>query len=171
LEEFRTSIFEKTKAKSRKRLFYNLGIFGAIAGIWVLYFLKFPFIGLKISIAFSIFTLGIKLYDDRYMGISAYGDRKANLVIAEQYLEIRGVKIPYADLTNLVIYVDEYLGMPKELFGIHHGGNNKIEFNHNGRLVSINYVIKNKQDYDRVTRLVEGIEKNPRFEKNLRKLD
>lgn len=171
MEEFRTSIFEKTKAKSRKRLLYNLGIFGTIAGIWVLYFLKFPLTGLKTSITFSIFMIGIKLYDDRHMGISAYGDRKANLVIAEQYLEIRGVKIPYTDLTNLVIYVDEYLGMPKEFFGIHHGGNNKIEFNHNGRLVSINYVVKNKQDFDRVTQLVDGIEKNPFFEKNLRKLD
>lgn len=91
------------------------------------------------------------------MGISAYGERKANLLISEDHLEIRDVKIPYSDLTDLVIYVDEYLGMPKEFFGIHHGGNNKIEFNHKGRLISINYVIKNKQDYDRVLKLVNGI--------------
>ena len=115
--------------------------------------------------------IGIKLYDDKYMGISAYGERKANLLIAEEYLEIRDVKISYTDLTDLVIYVDEYLGMPKEIFGIHHGGNNKIEFNHKGRLVSINYVIKNKQDYDRVLRLVTGIEKNPSLKRNLKKLD
>jgi len=115
--------------------------------------------------------LGIKLYDDKYMGISAYGERKANLVIASDYLEIRNVKIPYTDLTNLVIYVDEYLGMPKEIFGIHHGGNNKIEFNHNERFVSINYVIKNKQDYDRVSQLVDGIEKNAKLKRHLKKLD
>ncbi|MBX2946098.1 MAG: hypothetical protein KF725_09705 [Cyclobacteriaceae bacterium] len=114
--------------------------------------------------------IGIKLYDDKYMGITAYGERKANLVIAEEYLEIRDVKIPYSELTNLVIYVDEYLGMPREFFGIHHGGNNKIEFERNGKSVAINYVIKNKQDYERVSRLVDGIEKNPNLEKNLRKL-
>jgi hypothetical protein len=171
LEEFRTSIFEKSKEKSRKRIFYNLGIFCAIGVIWVLYFMGFPIIGLKTSISFTIVMLGIKLYDDKYMGISAYGERKANLVIAEDFLEIRDVKIPYSDLTNLVIYVDEYLGMPKEIFGIQHGGNNKIEFNHNGRIVSINYVIKNKQDYDRVSRLVDRVEKNPSLKKNLKKLD
>jgi hypothetical protein len=170
LEEFRTSIFEKNKEKSRKRIFYNTGIFAAIGGIWILYFIGLPIIGLKTCIGFTVVMLGIKLYDDKYMGISAYGERKANLVIAEEYLEIRDVKIPYSDLTDLVIYVDEYLGMPKEIFGIHHGGNNKIEFNHKGRLVSINYVIKNKQDYDRVLRLANGIEQNPSLKRNLKKL-
>ena len=171
MEEFRTSIFENNKEKSRKRTFYNIGIFSAIVGIWVLYFIGLPIIGLKTCIGFTVVMLGIKLYDDKYMGISAYGERKANLVIAEEYLEIRDVKIPYSDLSDLVIYVDEYLGMPKEIFGIHHGGNNKIEFNHKGRLVSINYVIKNKQDYDRVLRLVNGIETNPSLKRNLKKLD
>ncbi|NOS54892.1 MAG: hypothetical protein HOP37_01390 [Cyclobacteriaceae bacterium] len=171
MEEFRTSIFEINKEKSRKRVFYNIGIFAAIGGIWVLYFIGFPIIGLKTCIGFTVVMLGIKLYDDKYMGISAYGDRKANLVIAEQHLEIRDVKISYSDLTDLVIYVDEYLGMPKEIFGIHHGGNNKIEFNHKGRLVSINYVIKNKQDYDRVLRLVNGLEKNPSLMRYFKKLD
>ena len=50
-----------------------------------------------------------------------------------QYLEIRDVGIPYAEFTNLVISVDEYLGMPKEIYGIHHGGNNKIELGRNGQ--------------------------------------
>ena len=171
MEEFQTSIFEISKEKIRKRIFYNIAIFAVIGAIWVLYFVGLPIIGLETSISFTIVMLGIKLYDDKYMGISAYGERKANLVIAEEYLEIRDVKIPYIDLTNLVIYVDEYLGKPKEIFGIHHGGNNKIEFNHKGRLVSINYVIKNKQDYDRVLRLVNGIEKNPSLKRNLKKLD
>ena len=171
MEEFRTSIFEKNKEKSRKRILYNIGIFAAIGAIWVLYFIGLPIIGLKTCIGFTVVMIGIKLYDDKYMGISAYGERKANLLIAEEYLEIRDVKISYTDLTDLVIYVDEYLGMPKEIFGIHHGGNNKIEFNHKGRLVSINYVIKNKQDYDRVLRLVTGIEKNPSLKRNLKKLD
>lgn len=94
MEEFKTSIFERTKAKSRKRLLYNLGIFALIGGFWILYFIGFPFIGLKTAIGFSVVMLGIKLYDDKQMGISAYGDRSANLVIAEQYLEIRDVRIP-----------------------------------------------------------------------------
>jgi hypothetical protein len=170
VEEFRTSIFEKSKERSRKRLLYHLIIFGAIGAIWILYFVGFPFLGLKTSIGFSIVMLGIKLYDDKSMGITAYGERKANLVIAAQYLKIKDVRIPFSDITDLVIYVDEYLGMPKEFYGIHHGGNNKIQFNHNGRIVSINYVIKNKQDYDRVTLLVDGIEKDPALKKNLRKL-
>jgi len=170
MEEFRTSIFERTKERTKKRLLYNLGVFGAIAGIWVLFFIGFPLVGLKTSIGFTIVMIGIKLYDDKYMGITAYGERKANLVITEEYMEIRDVKIPYSELTNLVIYVDEYLGMPREFFGIHHGGDNKIEFERNGKSVAINYVIKNKQDYERVSRLVDGIEKNPNLEKNLRKL-
>jgi len=170
LTEFRTSIFEKTKEKSKTRLLYNIGILSAIGLIWTLYFLRLPIVGIKTSIGFTIAMLGIKLYDDQYMGISAYGERKANLLISEDHLEIRDVKIPYSDLTDLVIYVDEYLGMPKEFFGIHHGGNNKIEFNHRGRLISINYVIKNKQDYDRVLKLVNGIEQNPIYKKNLKKL-
>jgi hypothetical protein len=170
LEEFRTNIFERTKEKSRKRLVRNLTIFGSIAGIWILYLVGFPVVGIKTAIGFSITLLGVKLYDDKYMGISAYGERKAILVIADQYLEIREVRIPFSELTNLVIYVDEYLGMPKEIFGIHHGGDNKIEFDHNGRSVSINYVIKNKQDFQRVSRLVDRIEKNPSLKMNLRKL-
>lgn len=170
MEEFRTSIFEKTKERTRKRLLYNLGIFGGIIAIWILYFIGFPLIGLKTAIGFSILLVSIKLYDDRYMGITAYGERSANLVIAEEYLEIRDVRIPYSELTNLVIYVDEYLGMPKEFFGIHHGGNNKIEFNRQGKTVTINYVIKNKQDFLRVSLLVDRIEKNPSLKGNLRKL-
>ena len=150
---------------------YNIGIFGATGAVWILYFIGLPFLGFKASAAISAALLGMKLYDDKSMGITAYGERKASLVIAEEYLEIRDVKIPYTDLENLIIYVDEYLGMPKEIYGIHHGGNNKIEFNHNGRMISLNYVIKDKQDYDRVSRLVDGIEKNPNLKSNLRKLD
>lgn len=92
-------------------LLYTIVIFAAIGAIWVLYFIGLPIIGLKTCIGFTVVIIGIKLYNDKYMGISAYGERKANLVIAEEYLEIRDVKISYSDLTDLVIYVDEYLGM------------------------------------------------------------
>lgn len=171
LEEFRTSIFEKSKERGRKRFMYNIGIFVCIAAIWILYFIGFPLIGLKTSIGFSIVMLGIKLYDDKAMGISAYGERKDTLVIAEQYFEVRGVIIPFYELRDLVIYVDEYLGMPREIYGIHHGGNNSIHFIHNGRSVSINYVIKNKDDYERLTRLVDRIEKDPGLKQNVKKID
>jgi hypothetical protein len=170
LEQFQTSIFEKSKEKSRKRLLYNLGIFAAIAGIWALYFGGFPIVGLKTAITFSIAVIGVKLYDDKYMGISAYGDRKATIVIAEQFLEIRGVQIPFTEMKNLVIYVNEYLGMSDDFFGIRHGGDNLIEFEHHAKSLSINYVIKNKQDFQRVSKLVDSIEKNPELKKHLRKL-
>ncbi|GHN03007.1 hypothetical protein WSM22_44960 [Cytophagales bacterium WSM2-2] len=174
MEKFQTSIFERSKEKSRKRLIYNIAIFGAIAAIWMFCLVGFPFtnvrLGLVTAIGLSVTLVGIKMYDDKYMGITAYGDRSANLVIAEQYLEIRDIRISYTELTNLVIYVEEYLGMPKEFFGTHHGGNNKIEFSHKGKSVSINYVIKNKEDYKRVSLLVDGIEKNPELKKYLRKL-
>ena len=170
MDHFVTSIFEKTKERSRKRLLYNLAVFGAIAGLWVLFFIGFPLVGIKTAITISIALLAMKLYDDRYMGITAYGERKANMVITEEYMVIQDVKIPYSDLTNLIIYVDEYLGMPREFYGIHHGGNNEIAFDHNGKSVSINYVIKNKQDFEKVKLLVDRIEKNPSLKKNLRKL-
>ena len=139
----------------------NLAVFATLAGVWAVYFSDWPIVGLKSAIMFSVALLGFKLYNDKYMGISAYGVRKDTIVITEQYLEVRGVKIPYSELTNLVIYVNEYLGMPKEFFGIHHGGNNKIQFERNGKSVSINYVIKNKADFERVGHLVDMIEKNP----------
>lgn len=160
----------QTKEKSRKRLIYNLSVFGAIAGFWILYAINFPFFGLGLTSGFTLALLGMKLYDDRSSGISGYGERRDNIVIAEEYLEIKDVKIPYTELSNLVIYVNEYLGMPKGVYGIHHGGNNTIEFDHQGKSVSMNYVIKNKHDFHRVNALVNVIEKNPELKRNLRKI-
>lgn len=171
MEEFLTSIFERTKERTRKRLLYNLTVFGFIAATWILFFSGFPLVGWKTAITLSICLAGMKLYDDKYMGITAYGERKGNLVIAEQYLEISDVRISYSELSNLVIYINEYLGMKKEFFGIHHGGNNTIEFIRNGKLISFNYIIKNKQDYERLSQLVDRIEKNPAFARNLKKLE
>jgi hypothetical protein len=97
LEQFRTSIFEKSKERSRKRLLYNLGIFGAIVAIWVLYFIGFPIIGLKTSIGFSIVMLGIKLYDDKAAGITAY-------YRARNYLKSDMLKHACDDLKMAVLY-------------------------------------------------------------------
>lgn len=170
MEELRTSVFKKTKKRTRKQLIYDLSIFGGIVGLWILFYIGFPLVGLGTAIGSSIALLGIKLYDDKSKGISAYGDRKQTILITEEYLETQGTRILYSELTNLVIYVDEYLGMPKEFFGIHHGGNNEISFERNGKSVSIFYVIKNKQDYDRVLAMVTRIENNPNLKKNLKKL-
>lgn len=174
MEEFRTTIFEKTKTKTRRRLVSNIIFVATLAGIWGLCLIGY--LGLEISIGIkgafyiSAAVIAAKLYDDRAAGVSAYGERKANLTITNEYLEIREIKIPYTKMSNLVIYVDEYLGMPKDFFGIHHGGNNKIEFEHNGKFVSINYVIKNKSDFERVGRLVHTIETDPRLRANLKEL-
>lgn len=173
--EFRTSIFEKTKAKTRRRMVSNIIFVATLAGIWGLCLIGY--LGLEISIGIkgafyiSAGVIAVKLYDDRAAGISAYGERKANLTITEEYLEIREIKILYTEMSDLVIYVDEYLGKQKEFFGIHHGGNNKIEFEHRGKLVAINYVIKNKTDFDYVSRLVHKIENNPDLKQNLRTLN
>lgn len=169
MEKFQTSIFERTKERSRKRLLYNIGIIGSILGLWLLFFFGFP-IGLRMTIILTVTIVGVKIYEDKYMGITAYGVRKDNLIIAEEYLEVKGVQIPFTELSNLVIYVDEYLGMPREFFGVHHGGNNQIQFDRNGKSVSINYVIKNQQDFKYVAQLVSTIEKNPNFTSNLKKL-
>lgn len=175
MEEFRTSIFEKTKAKTRRRMVSTLIFIGTLAVIWAL--CLFGYLGLKISLSIkgavyiSAAVVAAKLYDDKASGVSAYGERKANLTITDQYLEIRETKIPYSEMSNLVIYVDEYLGKQKEFFGIHHGGNNKIEFGHRGKLVAINYVIKNKADFDRVNRLVNKIENDPNLKENLQRLN
>lgn len=169
MEEFRTHIFEKSKAKSFKRLLYNIGMFGAIIGIWILFFIGFV-VGLTVAVGFTIITISIKLYEDRYMGISAYGERKEDLVITEEYLEIAGEKIPYAEMKNFVVYIEEYLGMPKDVIGIHHGGNNLIEYEYQGKKMSFNYIIKSRHDYHRLSVLVDGIEKNPTFKSNLRSL-
>lgn len=176
MEEFRTTIFEKSAGKTRRRQLYNLGIFGAIIAIWAFCIVGIAVTNVRINmgvltaIGLTVALIGMKMYDDKYMGITAYGDRKGNLIIGRKYLEIGEVRIPYAELTNLVIYVEEYLGKPNGLISIEHGGNNLIEFEHQGKPYSINYIIKNKEDYNRVGRLVDQIEKDPELVKQLKKI-
>ena len=57
-----------------------------------------------------------------------------------------------------MIYVDEYAGKPREIFGVHHGGNNEITFRYKGQPYNINYIIKNKADFQQVEKLVAKIE-------------
>lgn len=156
--EFKTNIFEKNSKRVQRQVIYNVTILAAIAGVIALFIIGF--IGILLTATLIITIVGIKIYDDKYMGINRAGDRKAIMVIAEDHLMIRDVKFMFSELSDLVIYVDEYAGKPKEFFGTHHGGNNEITFNHNGKNVSLNYIIKNKSDFHFVEKLVDGIEKN-----------
>lgn len=160
MEEYTTYIFEKSKAKRRKRLFYNLGIVAAIVGIIYMFLIGIMGIGLTItgSIALIIAIIKMKDYDDKYMGISAYGNRGTKFKITETGFTLGESELPFSELTDLVIYVDEYAGMSREIFGVHHGGNNEITFKHKNQPYKINYIIKNKGDFKKVEKLVAKIE-------------
>ena len=149
MEEYRTYVFEKSNKKARKRLIYNLSIFLAMGGVIYLFLVGIVGLGIGIigTVSLIVTLLQMKHYDDKYMGITAYGVRKEKFFIAEEYFRIGDTKIPFSELKDLVIYVDEYEGMPREIFGVHYGGNNEITFSHNGNKVSINYIIKSKSDF------------------------
>lgn len=162
MQEYTTYIFEKSKKKARKRLIYNLSILAAIGGIIYMFAIGILGIGLSVigTISLIIAILQMKNYDDKYMGITAYGDRGAKFVISETSFKLGDSALSFSELSDLVIYVDEYAGMPRELFGVHHGGNNEITFKHKGQPFNINYIIKNKSDFQKVQQLVNKIE-NP----------
>ncbi len=162
MEEYNTYIFKKTREKTRKRLIYNLSLLAAIGGIIYMYVVGILGIGLGLMgmISLILVILQMKIYDEKYMGITAYGERKEKLTINEEYFIVGDAKIPFSQLKNLVIYVDEYWGMPREVMGVHHGGNNEVTFTRNGNKFSFNYIIKNKADFQGVRALVERIEKS-----------
>lgn len=164
MNEYKTSVYEKSLKKTIKRSFYNLAIIAAFCG--VIYMFTIGLLGIELTV-FGVISLivgliQLKNYDDKYMGITAYGFRKESLVINEEYL-IRGdSKIPLTNLNDLVISVNEYEGMSRDFIGIHHGGNNKITYNYLGQKVSINYIIKTEYDFKRVLDLVKRIENKQR---------
>lgn len=165
MEEYRTYIFRKSKKKSRKRFIYNSLIIAAIGGVLYMFLIGILGLGLGIvgAISLIIGLIQMKIYDDKYMGITAYGHRKEKLIINEEYLMIDDAKIPYAELKDLIIYVDEYAGKSREIFGVHHGGNNEIKFTHKDTKFSFNYIIKNKSDFRNVEDLVDRIEKRQKL--------
>ena len=160
MEEIKTYIFQRNKKKKRKTYAYNLTIILAIAGIIYMALIGIVGIGLTLigSVSLIILLIKTKNYDDKYMGITAYGDRKSELIIAEHYFIIDKVKIPFSELEDLIIYVDEYLGKPREFIGVHHGGNNEIKFKHKGKKFSMNYIIRNKEEFIKIEKLVDKIE-------------
>jgi len=102
----------------------------------------------------------MKNYDDKYMGITAYGNRGSKFIITEEHFKLDESVLPYSELNDLIIYVDEYAGMSREIFGVHHGGNNEIEFEHLGQKYELNYIIKNKSDFLALEKLVKKIEQS-----------
>jgi len=100
------------------------------------------------GLGITLFIYLYQLYSDNreFEGINAYGKRKAPLIIAQDFLVIDKTEIPFKDLKKFTIYVDEYTGMPRDLIGRHHGGNNEINFEHNQQQVKFNYIIKSKPD-------------------------
>ncbi len=155
---YRTYIFEPSSKKRIKRVFYNLTLI-LFGGSTIFLFLGgFPLIGFTSVISIIGALYGIKIYDDKYMGITAYGDRKNKLYITPEYFEFDGSKIEFSKIENLTIFVEEYTGKPRELVGAHHGGNNEIRFNYKGTPFMWKYIIKNKEDYKYVENLVRIIE-------------
>jgi hypothetical protein len=160
MDEFRTYVFKKSRRRARKHLLYNSSIFAAIGAIVLMYFWGILGIGFGLigSISLIITLIQMKKHDDKYMGISTHGERGDKFFITESSLKIGDTLLPFSELSDLIIYVDEYTGMPKNLFGVHHGGNNEITFKHKGKPYSFNYIIKNKTDFLEVEKLVERIE-------------
>ena len=161
MEEIKTYIFERDKKKTIKSFVYNLSILLAVLGIIYMYLIGILGIGLSLigSIGLIITLIKMKNYDDKYMGITAYGNRKSELTISEEYFVIDNVKISLNELEDLIIYVDEYVGKPRDLIGVHHGGNNQIRFKHKGKKFSINYIIGNKSDFIEIEKIVNKIER------------
>jgi hypothetical protein len=168
MEEYTTYIFEKSQKKAIKRLVYNLAILAAIGGIIYMFVIGILGIGLGTigTVSLILAILQMKNYDDKYMGITAYGDRGAKFIITETSFKLGDSLLPFSELHKLVIYVDEYAGKPRELFGMHHGGNNEISFKHRDKPYKINYIIKNKSDFQKVEKLVDKIENKPSLRKS-----
>ena len=155
--EYQTHIFEENKKKIRSNRKEGLIVAG-FAILSISTFLIGPLFG-AISTISSVVTL-VKLHNNdlKKKGIRAYGQLKANLTIAEEYLIIDETKIPFSELQSLTIYVDEYTGMTKDVFWSYHGGNNELIFSHKNQQTSFTYLIRNHEDYKLVERLVDNIE-------------
>ena len=163
MESYSTYIFKPEKERSRDSRRYSLFIFVAVAVIVAVAFSTFfyglPFLGFFITISSATALVKMKLEDDKKAGITAYGKRGAKFIITETHFEMGDALMPFEELTDLVIYVDEYAGQQKLLFGVHHGGNNEITFRYRGEAYSVNYIIKDRADFYKVEKLVEKIER------------
>ena len=112
------------------------------------------------SITLIVSLIKMKERDDKYLGITAYGDRGSKFSITETGFRLDEKFLPFDELQNLTIYVDEYLGMRRDLIGVHHGGNNEISFIHQGKPFKIFYIIKSEAEFKKIDKLVSKIEGN-----------
>ena len=156
--EYSTHIFEKNKNKKHADYLDTAGIIGFTILCLVLLLIGIPGIGIITIVGIVVTLFKLKIDSDGEKGITRYGALKATIVISTEHLIIRGITIPFNQLKELIIYVDEYEGMPKEYFGTYHGGNNEISFIHKEKKMSIYYFIKNKTDFRHVEKLVDIIE-------------
>lgn len=158
MEEFRTYLFERSKSRTFLRnTRYLLFI---VVMLFLIYLVLNGFPGPGLFGIFSIVVGGSMYlnYEDTYMGITAYGVRGQMFHITENGIVINDAFIAFNALDHFVIYVDEFAGMKRKLFGVHHGGNNEIKFQYKGRKTSIHYIIKNEEDFHRLEKLVAKIE-------------
>lgn len=162
MQEFRTYIFERSRKKTIRRNLFYLSFLLFIAVMLVLVFIGFPGIGSIGVIFISVGIFKYMEYEDKYMGITAYGQRGRMIYISETGLTVDQTFIPFSKLEDLIIYVDEYAGMKRKFLGVHHGGNNEIRFKYNGQKTSLFYIVKNHSDFLQLESLVSKIEQqNP----------
>jgi hypothetical protein len=156
--EYKTHVFEEKKRSYGYDIsFYVTIIVLVSASIFGIYY--FGPKSLFFSAGAFVFTLFKQREEDREQaGMSLYGKRKSDLIIYEDRLEVQGKIIPFAEVTNLTIYVDEFTGMSKDILWSYHGGNNEICFDYRDKHYSFNYIIRNKKDFLHVEKLVELIE-------------
>lgn len=155
---YETHIFEEDRKKilkdKLKYIWMLLGVIGAITFILI----ELSIFAYGLGITLLIYVYHIYNDDKNDKGLSSYGQRKRRLVIEEDCFIVDDRVIPFKELKNLVIYVDEYFRQPRQYFGYYHGGNNEITFERNGDKVSFNYIIKSKKDFKNLENLVSKIE-------------
>ncbi|MDW3192078.1 MAG: hypothetical protein R8G66_06930 [Cytophagales bacterium] len=156
--QYKTHVFEEKDKKDRsyQSHYWMVFIFLTLNVIGFIYF--GAGIGVIGTIGMVVYLVNAAQEEKKKMGLKAYGKRKGELTVAEDYLIVENRKIVFDQVSNLTIYVDEFTGMTKDFFWSYHGGNNEICFEHKGKHYSFNYIIRNKLDFLHVEKLVTTIE-------------
>ena len=156
--QYKTHVFEEKDKKDRSYQSHYWMVFIFLT-LNVLTFIYFGAgIGMIGTITLVVYLFNAAQEEKKKMGLKAYGKRKGELIITEDYLIVENRKIEFDQVSKLTIYVDEFTGMTKDFFWSYHGGNNEICFDHKGNHYSFNYIIRNKRDFLQVEKLVAAIE-------------
>lgn len=157
MESFSTYLFEKNLKKTIRYWAFNPLTIGLILLIVLSYFFGWRVLGLGlIGIIWRL--IRISKEEDEFMGITAHGKRGKMLTITATHFQIGDAILPFSELTDLMIYLEEYKGQPRDLLGVHHGGNNEITFKYKDQPMSFYYIINSKADFLKLEKLVEKIE-------------